>query len=117
MTATLIPAPTTASPAALSDITTPATAAALEMEFVNDGRTRMVIKTGGTTATLTVITQANVPDGSPAGAAIADRTYALAANKEYILPRLDPGVYNDSAGKVQLTLDAITAISVQLHRD
>lgn len=114
---TLIPAPTTASPAAVVDITTPATAAALEMEFVNDGRTRMVIKTGATPATLTVVTQANVPDGSPAGAPIADRTYSLLASKYYVLPKLDMGVYNDSAGKVQLTLSAITDILVGLNRD
>lgn len=114
---TLIPAPTTASPAAVVDITTPATAAAAEMEFVNDGRTRMVIKTGGTPTTLGVVTQAVVADGSPSGAPVADRSYSLLANKTYLLPRLDMGVYNDSASKVQLTFSAITDILVALNRD
>jgi hypothetical protein len=110
-----IPAATAATPLGV-DITTPATAAALSMTMANDGKTQLHIKTGATTANLTLTVQSKIADGSAAGIAGTNPVIALAANKNYVLGPFSPGAYNDANGELNMAFSAITSIVVQAVR-
>ncbi len=110
-----IPAPTLMTPAGL-DATTPATAAQLSMSMANDGKTFLHVKTGATTANLTLTPQAKVQDGSAAGLPATPPVIALAANKNYLIGPFSPAAYNDANNELNFTLSAITSITVQAYR-
>lgn len=110
-----IPAPTNVLPSG-TNVTTPATAAALSQTMANDGRTVLIIKTGATTANLSPIPTAKVPDGSVAGLSPAAPVIALAANSTYLVGPFPPSIYNDQNNEVTLTLSAITSITLQTLR-
>jgi hypothetical protein len=111
--------PVAISPASAAglDITTPPTAAAAAMTLANpgsnpQGNVMLVVKTGGTTANLTISVTKTVPDGGGGNLAVANRVEALAANKQYLFGPFAPGTYNDVNQNVGLAFDAITAIEV-----
>jgi hypothetical protein len=110
-----IPAAMPATPLGI-DITNPATAALASMTMTNDGKTQLHIKTGATTANLTLLTQAKLADGSAAGIAGTNPVIALAANKNYVFGPFSPGVYNDTNGELNMTFSAVTSIVVQAVR-
>lgn len=110
-----IPAAAAATPLGI-DITTPATAAASTMTMANDGKTQLHVKTGATTANLTLTVQKKIDDGSAAGIAGTNPVIALAANKNYVLGPFSPSVYNDANGELNLAFSAITSIVVTAIR-
>jgi hypothetical protein len=110
-----IPAATSSSPLGV-DITTPVTAALSSMTMANDGKTQLHIKTGATTANLTLTTQSKVQDGSAAGLVPTAPVIALAANKNYVLGPFSPSVYNDANGELNMAFSAIASIQVQAVR-
>lgn len=110
-----IPAATVLTPAGL-DATTPATAAASSMTLANDGRVMLHVKTGATTANITLTVQKKIDDGTAAGIAGTNPVIALAANKNYFLGPFDVGTYNDANGEVNLAFSATTSIVVQAYR-
>jgi len=99
-----------------NDITTPPTAALSTMTMANDGRTVLRVKTGATTANLTITPTAKIQDGSAAGLSPASPVVALAANKDYLIGPFPPSVYNDANGEVGLAFSAVTSITVQALR-
>lgn len=72
--------------------------------FSNDGRV-VVVADAGTTATVTIETPNTI-----AGNAIADTTVALPDSDIYIIGPFPPQVYNDSQGRVKVTVSANTSI-------
>ena len=110
-----IPAAAAATPLGI-DITTPATAAASTMTMTNDGKTQLHIKTGATTANLTLTVQKKIDDGTAAGIAGTNPVIALAANKNYVLGPFAPSVYNDANGELNMAFSAITNIVVTAIR-
>lgn len=46
------------------------------------------------------------------GLAVADRTLTVSQTEDYAEIQLDPAVYNDSEGYVQVTYDTVTAVFV-----
>jgi hypothetical protein len=110
-----IPAATPVLPTGV-DITTPPTAAASTMTMANDGRTLLCVKTGATTANLTLTPQAKIQDGSAAGIAGTPPVIALAANKQYLIGPFPTGVYNDANGELNIAFSAVTSITVQALR-
>ena len=72
-----------------------------EMEFVNDGKTLLLMRNSGATLrNWELVTQA-----SPDGHSIPVRTGTLAAGDHKVLGPFAPGLYNDSTGKVQINID------------
>jgi hypothetical protein len=110
-----IPAPTAATPLGL-DMTTPATSALSSMTMTNDGMTQLHIKTGATTANLTLTVQSKLQDGTVAGIAGTNPVIALAANKNYVIGPFKPSVYNDANGELNLAFSATTSIVLQAVR-
>lgn len=110
-----IPAATPVTPAG-ADITTPATAALSSMTMTNDGKTMLRVKTGATTANLTLTAQAKLLDGSVAGISPQNPVIALAANKDYIIGPFPTNIYNDANGELNMAFSAVTSILVQAYR-
>lgn len=86
-----------------------AAAAAAGDEFANDGkRTFVVVKNiNASTRTVTFVTQKTVD-----GEAIDDKSVAVAQNEEYIVGPFPADIYNDGNGRVQMTYDSETGVSV-----
>ncbi len=72
--------------------------------FQNDGRTVLIAK-AATTATVTVQTPNSVD-----GLAITDKTFALPDADEYVLGPFPPPTYNDSQGRLLVTVSANTSL-------
>ncbi|MBP7572063.1 MAG: hypothetical protein KBA95_18560 [Acidobacteria bacterium] len=72
--------------------------------FANDGRVVLIVD-AATTATVTIETP-----GSVAGNAIADTAVALPDGDTYVLGPFPTSVYNDSQGRVKVTVSANTTI-------
>ena len=72
--------PQTINPVVGAEVTLVAANATNGHKFANDGQTRLFVKTGSTTATLTV-EQGRLVNGKT----VASVTLALAANKEYLI--------------------------------
>ena len=79
-------------------------------EFVNTGAEFIHIKNGHSgTQTVTIATPNTVD-----GLAIADRAVAVTNAEERMIGPFPPGIYNDGNGKVQLTYDAVTALTIAI---
>lgn len=77
-------------------------------EFVNNGDEFIHIKNGHTAEqTVTITTPATVD-----GLAVADRAVAIPNGEERIIGPFPKATYDDSAGKVQLTYDAVTSLTI-----
>lgn len=81
-------------------------------EFANDGNTVFIANNGsGGDITLTIVSQATAD-----GLAIADRTVTLTAGDLEAVADLDPDIYNDSDGMVQVTYSGVTSLTVNPFR-
>jgi len=81
-------------------------------EFVNTGRKFFHIKNGdGSPHTMTIETPNTVDT-----LAIADRDVVIPAGEERMIGPFAGGTYNDSAGSVQVTYDAVTSVTLALVR-
>lgn len=77
-------------------------------EFVNNGNEFIYVKNGdGSPHTVTIATPATVD-----GLAVADREVAVPAGEERIIGPFPKATYDDTAGKVQLTYDAVTSLTI-----
>lgn len=76
-------------------------------EFTNDGRTVLYVKNGATSCDVTFETAKTVD-----GLAVADLTVTVGANKEFCIGPFPPNIYNDSDGKVQVTYDDESNVTV-----
>lgn len=80
--------------------------------FANDGQTMFVANNGsGGDITVTLVTQATAD-----GLAIADRTFVVTAGDIEVIADLDPAIYNDSNGRVQVTYSGVTSLTVNPFR-
>ena len=87
-----------------------AAAAAGGDEFANTGDEFLHIKNGDASShTVTIETPGNVD-----GLAVADRAVAVGAGEERMIGPFPTSVYNDSGDLVQLTYDAVTAVTVAI---
>ncbi|HRF46994.1 MAG TPA: hypothetical protein PLC98_05145 [Anaerolineales bacterium] len=78
----------------------------------NDGRTMLHIKNGGgSSITLTVVTQATV-----LGNAVADDAIAVPNGGERMVGPFPPSIYNDVNQLVQLTYSGVTTVTVAAIR-
>ncbi len=78
-------------------------------EFVNADDVFIIITNGsGGSITLTIETPAIIEGDL----AIAERTISIGAGATKLIGPFDKGVYNDSAGKVQLTYSGVTSLTV-----
>lgn len=79
-------------------------------EFLNDGRTVLIVDNGtGDDCVATIVTP-NTKDGN----AIADKAVTMATAKTWSLGPYLPSVYNNSNGKVTVTFDkAVDVVAVR----
>ena len=87
------------------------------VEFANNGRVLLIVRSAETTATTTiVITTTATQDGY----AVADATFTLAAGKSKIMGPFPPRTFNDSSGNVTVVaanvVEAGMAVSVTTVR-
>lgn len=76
-------------------------------EFVNDGRTRLVVNNDTLSSCNVVVATPNTEDGN----AITDKTVAVAASKIYEFGPYLPSVYNNANGKVSVTFNQTVKIA------
>ena len=81
-------------------------------EFVNTGAEYLHVKNGAVALVLTIET-GRVVDG---GLAVADRTVSVPATQERIIGPFPTADYNDVAGKVQLTYDDNSNVTIAVLR-
>ena len=79
--------------------------------FANDGRMFIEVENGATQTIATVVTQATVD-----GQAVADPTYTVPLNDDYLFGPFPPTVYNTTAGMVQVHFSDITDGTVSVYR-
>jgi len=80
--------------------------------FANDGKTTLVANNGsGGDITITLVTQATTD-----GLAVADRTWVVQAGALEAIADLDPDIYNDTSGLVQVTYSGVTSLTVGAFR-
>ena len=84
-----------------------------DAEFPNDGRTILCVLNTGTAANITLITQATLE-----GYAVADPVIAVAihATRVTMIGPFAPGIFNTSAGLVEIDLDTDTNVSWGVYR-
>jgi len=75
--------------------------------FANSGKELIHIKNGGSTMTLTIVTQATQD-----GLAVADRAVVVTGGEERVIGPFPASIYNDGTGKVQLTYSAVTTVTI-----
>lgn len=81
-------------------------------EFVNDGANTFIHIVGGAVERiLTIATPGTVDD-----LAVTDRTVTIAINADYMIGPLPSGFYNDGTGKVQLTYDSETNLTIGIFK-
>ena len=81
-------------------------------EFVNDGNVIAYIENGsGGDITVTFATPKTVE-----GLAVADAAVVVTAAEARFVGPFDPAVFNDSAGKVQVTYSGVTSLTMALVR-
>lgn len=80
--------------------------------FVNDGKTWLHIKNGDVSSKTVTIATAKTVDGL----AVADRDVTIPASEERLIGPFPPTTYNDGDGKVQLTYDAVTSVTVAVKK-
>ena len=72
--------------------------------FPNDGRVLVIVKNAsGSALTVTIATPKTIE-----GLAVADRTVSVAGNGDHVIDRLDPDLYNDANGEVDISFSATT---------
>lgn len=77
-------------------------------QFVNTGREVIYLKnTNASTRTITVVT-----GGTAGGVGIADISFSIAQNEEKLYGPLDPRIFNNSNGMVQITYSGVTNLTV-----
>lgn len=80
--------------------------------FVNDGRTFIHVKNGaGAPITATFLTPGNV-----AGLAIADLVVTVANGTEKMIGPFEPGLFNQSDGKVHVDWSSETSVTAGVFR-
>lgn len=82
-------------------------------EFANPDGNRMyvLINASGGAIVATFVTQATTD-----GLAVADRPVTIPAGESRWVSDLDPNIYNDSSGNVQVTYDGVTSLTVGLFK-
>lgn len=79
-------------------------------EFVNDGNTLLHVKNGDAASkTVTVASQVSSP---PVGTAATDLAITIPAGEERMIGPLPKSAFDDANGKVQVTYDAVTSVTV-----
>ena len=81
-------------------------------EFVNTGSEFIHIKNGHSATQIVTIATPRTVDGL----AVAERTVSILATSEQLIGPFPAGTYNDSAGKVQLTYDAVVSLTIAVLR-
>ena len=79
--------------------------------FANDGRMFIEVENGATQTIATVVTQVLVD-----GQAVADPTYTVPLNDDYLFGPFPPTVYNTTAGMVEVHFSDITDGTVSTWR-
>lgn len=80
--------------------------------FANDGDCIVIFQNDGTEQIATIATQA-----SYGGFALADMTVTIPATTGFaVLPPLDPGIFNDSSGHVQITYNGAGGVDIAVVR-
>jgi len=78
----------------------------------NDGATLLVIKSSATAVTATLVTQAaSVQKEGYGSVPLSNQTVSIPANSVVIIGPFPQGRWNNSAGLVQVSMSAVTAIS------
>jgi len=81
-------------------------------EWVNDGEQFIAITNGGASPiTLTAVTQSTVD-----GQAVGDRAISIGVAETKLIGPFQQSVYNDGAGKVQLTYSAVTSVTIAIFK-
>lgn len=81
-------------------------------QFANDGKTMyMLVNGSGGIIVATFVTQATKD-----GLAVADRDVNVPATDSAWVADLDPNVYNDTDGNVQVTYDGVASLTVAAVR-
>ena len=79
--------------------------------FKNDGRMFIEVENGATQTIATVVTPITVD-----GQALADPTYTVPLNDDYLFGPFPPNIYNTTAGMVQVHFSDITDGTVSVYR-
>jgi hypothetical protein len=80
--------------------------------FVNDGRTMIHVKNGGgAPITATFLTPGNV-----AGLAIADQVVTVTNGTEKMIGPFEPGLFNQSDGKVYVDWSGVSSVTAGVMR-
>jgi hypothetical protein len=78
----------------------------------NDGATLLVVKSAATAVTATLVTQAaSVQKEGYGSVPLSNQTVSIPANSVVIIGPFPQGRWNNSAGLVQVSMSAVTAIS------
>ena len=79
--------------------------------FLNDGRMYIEVENGATQTIATVITQATL-----GGYAVADPTYTVPLNDDYVFGPFPTAIFNTATGMVQVHFSDITDGTVSVYR-
>lgn len=80
-------------------------------EFVNDGQTFIYVKNGATDVNVTVNSQVTSDEECP-GQAAADKVITVGSSSEKVIGPFNQAGYNDANGKVQLTYDDVSNVTI-----
>jgi hypothetical protein len=81
-------------------------------QFLNASNTFIHVKNGDASPhTVTIVTQSTSD-----GLAVADRAVAIPAGEERLIGPFPSAIYDDGNGKVQLTYDAVTSMTIAALR-
>lgn len=83
-------------------------------KILNDGKVLIILKSNGApTKTVTISPSSNQPHP---GAEYTDLSTTLTSGQGYIIGPLNPAIWNDASGYVQLTYDSATNLFVAAVR-
>lgn len=85
----------------------PVAAAAGGDQFLNDGRTALYVKNGGSAVTVTI-----TPQGTADGLAIQNIAVSVPAGQERLIGLFPTRFFNNGSGFVLVTYSAVTSVTV-----
>lgn len=80
--------------------------------FANTGRELLVVKNADASSKTVTVDYVPTQDGQ----AVTDKAIAIPAGQTFVIGPFPPSLYNDAAGRVNITYSAVTSVTVKVVR-